>query len=149
MAVWSNRTQQETGEAYSLPPFDCKRAYLAFVGSPSFLGCPRRVGRFLFEAEAGNEHGGDADPDLPTEGEDETEADDEEDAGKEEAEDEEEKRDPRDISEDAACISVRPVMFEFTQDGEVFQRDLSTGSADATDLNPETAFDLLLQYTIT
>ena len=55
-----------------------------------------------------------ADPDLPTEGEDETEADDEEDAGKEEAEDEEEKRDPRDISEDAACISVRPVMFEFT-----------------------------------
>ena len=90
-----------------------------------------------------------ADPDLPTEGEDETEADDEEDAGKEEAEDEEEKRDPRDISEDAACISVRPVMFEFTQDGEVFQRDLSVGSADATDLKPETAFDLLLQYTIT
>lgn len=90
-----------------------------------------------------------ADPDLPTEGEDESEADDEEDAGKEEAEDEEEKRDPRDISEDAACISVRPVMFEFTQDGEVFQRDLSVGSADATDLNPETAFDLLLQYTIT
>lgn len=55
-----------------------------------------------------------ADPDLPTEGEDESEADDEEDADKEEAEDEEEKRDPRDISEDAACISVRPVMFEFT-----------------------------------
>ncbi|MGN0079647.1 MAG: hypothetical protein ACI36T_03805, partial [Eggerthellaceae bacterium] len=91
------------------------------------------------------------DPDQPAEDEGESEAEegDEEDADQEESEDEEEKRDPRDISEDAACISVRPVMFEFTQDGEVFQRDLSVGSADATDLNPETAFDLLLQYTIT
>lgn len=86
-------------------------------------------------------------PQQPAEGE--AEDGDGKEADQEESEDEEEKRDPRDISEDATCISVRPVMFKFTQDDELIERDLSTGSAVATDLDPETACDLLLQYTIT